>query len=368
MEKIQSTAYVLGNRYQIQQTLGTGGMSVVYLAKDLMLERPIALKLLRPDLSRSEDFCNQFKLEAKAAAILSHPNIVTVHDFGIDHSRLFIVMEYVNGSDLKTRLKKNGMLDIQKGLYFMIQACAGLGYAHRAGLVHCDVKPQNMMITGEDRLKITDFGLSRALSSINPSEKLEVVWGSPQYLSPEQASGLAPSPASDVYSLGVTLYELLTGQPPFVSNDSDELVRMHRETVPVSPKIINREIPEELNQIIMKVLSKEPAGRYRTADQFGRVLTSFYKSYSAYRNHSVSNGNEKFAQKNNIPPQKEEPVSSTKPVKLRLSTPGQKEVIQEAKKYDWSTISLALVTLLVTGGLIPFWLYIWFSFKNPTYP
>ena len=155
------------------------------------------------------------------------------------------------------------------------QACAGIGYAHRAGIIHCDVKPHNMIITPDKRLKVTDFGIARALISINPDEHSDEVWGSPQYFSPEQAAGLAPSPASDVYSLGVVLYEMLTGQLPFTATDAQELARQHREVRPVPPRRLNREIPPELEQIILKVLSKEPAQRYRSADQLGRLLAPF---------------------------------------------------------------------------------------------
>ncbi|MEJ5222978.1 MAG: protein kinase, partial [Anaerolineales bacterium] len=210
-----NTPILLNNRYQLLEKLGTGGMALVYLARDTMLERNVAIKILREDYSRDPEFQARFRLEAKAAANLSHPNIVTVHDFGFDRGQLFIVMEHVPGTDLKTYLDKLGRFRPEDAIPLMVQACAGIGYAHRAGLVHCDVKPHNMLVTPDQRLKVTDFGIARALASIHPDEKSRVVWGSPLYFSPEQASGMAPTPASDVYSLGVVLYELLTGQTPF---------------------------------------------------------------------------------------------------------------------------------------------------------
>jgi serine/threonine protein kinase len=266
---------MLSNRYKLLETLGAGGMAVVYRAQDMMLERPVAIKLLRQDYSGNTGFRNQFRLEAKAAANLSHPNIVTVHDFGFDAGRLFIVMEFVPGKDLKSLIKERGRFQVAEAVNLIVQACAGIGYAHRAGIIHCDVKPHNMIITPDKRLKVTDFGIARALISINPDEHTDEVWGSPQYFSPEQAAGLAPSPASDVYSLGVVLYEMLTGQLPFTATDAQELARLHREVKPVPPRRLNREIPPELEQIILKVLSKEPAQRYRSADQLGRLLTPF---------------------------------------------------------------------------------------------
>ncbi len=269
---------ILNNRYQLQQPLGNGGMAVIYRARDLRLDRTVAIKVLRQNLSNDFAFRQRFHQEAKAAANLTHPNIVTVHDFGLDSGQLFIVMEYVPGTDLKTLIRQRGRFTIEETLQLMIQACAGIGYAHRAGLVHCDIKPQNLLVTPDQRLKVTDFGIARALASIHPGEIHEIIWGSPQYFSPEQASGAAPSPASDVYSLGVVMYELLTGQLPFIAEDADALALMHRESRPIPPRRLNPSIPLPIEQIVLKVLSKEPSARYRTADQLGRVLLTYGKT------------------------------------------------------------------------------------------
>src|SRR5512138_2036384 len=233
---------VLNNRYQLLERLGRGGMSDVFRARDLMLERYVAIKVLHEHYSNDEEFQKRFRQEARAAANLSHPNIVTVHDFGFDQNQLYIVMEYVPGKDLKTLLRQRGRYSVEEAIPLMVQACEGIGYAHRAGLVHCDVKPHNMLVTPDGRLKVTDFGIARALASILPDEQSDVVWGSPQYFAPEQAAGQAPSPASDVYSLGVILYEMLAGQLPFASNNPEELARMHREVRPVTPRRYNPQI------------------------------------------------------------------------------------------------------------------------------
>ena len=236
MEQSTPISPLLNNRYQLLHTLGAGGMAVVYRAYDRMLERPVAIKILRQDFSGDNSFRERFRQEARSAANLSHPNIVTVHDFGFDAGRPFIVMEFVPGTDLKSMIKQRGRFATLETINLLVQACEGIGYAHRAGLVHCDVKPHNMLVTPDGRLKVTDFGIARALATILPDEQSEVVWGSPQYFSPEQAAGQAPSPASDVYSLGIILYEMLAGQLPFNAEDPEELARMHRETRPATPR------------------------------------------------------------------------------------------------------------------------------------
>ena len=223
---------ILNKRYQLLDERGKGGMAFVYRARDLMLERDVAIKILREDYSEDAIFQERFRQEAKAAANLSHPNLVTVHDFGFDQGKLFIVMEFVPGVDLKTLIKQKGKLHPGEALPLMIQACAGIGYAHRAGLVHCDVKPQNLLVMPDHRLKVTDFGIARALATIQPEEQADVVWGSPKYFSPEQAAGMAPSPASDVYSLGVVFYEMLAGSLPFTATSATGFSKMHKESIP----------------------------------------------------------------------------------------------------------------------------------------
>ncbi len=363
MENAVQNPTILGGRYQLLQTLGTGGMAVVYRARDLRLERSVAIKVLREDYSHNEGFRQQFRQEALAAANLSHPNIVTVHDFGLEDEKLFLVMEYIPGTNLKSILKQRGALSFEEGLPLMIQACSGVGYAHRAGLVHCDIKPHNMLVTPDQRLKVTDFGIARALASIKPDEQHDVVWGSPSYLSPEQAAGLSPSPSSDVYSLGVVLYEILTGKLPFVSDDPVELIRLHRDAIPISPNKINPLVPKPLEQILLKVLSKEPSARYRTADQFGRVL----ETYLEQNRHTDKVPDSRI---NHFEPQRPPvtPPSSTPSSQGNAAIPLQSQqtsiypqIEEPSARYDWGTIVLGLITILVVGGLIPFWLFVWFS-------
>lgn len=341
---------LLNNRYQLLEQIGKGGMAMVYRARDLMLERQVAVKVLREDYSRSVTFQERFRQEARAAANLSHPNIVTVHDFGFDRGRLFLVMEFVPGVDLKTLLHQRGRLSLNEALALMIQACAGIGYAHRAGLVHCDVKPHNMLVTHDQRLKVTDFGIARALATIEPKEQSPVVWGSPQYFAPEQAAGEAPSPASDVYSLGVVFYEMLTGSLPFQAPTVAELARLHMEAPPTPPSEYLPDMPPTIEQIILKVLSKEPSARYRTADQLGRVLMTF--------------GDVRAIPALSLTPEARPPLSvgnkiADAPVIALAPSPSSEPGI------DWISVGLGLLALLAVGGLIPLWLWVYFLYNPP---
>jgi serine/threonine protein kinase len=353
---------LLNNRYQLLERLGSGGMSDVFRARDLMLERSVAIKVLHENYSNDDAFQQRFRQEARAAANLSHPNIVTVHDFGFDHSQLFIVMEHIPGKDLKTLLRQRGRYSVEEAIPLIVQACAGIGYAHRAGLVHCDIKPHNMIVTPDGRLKVTDFGIARALATIQPGERADVVWGSPQYFSPEQATGEAPSPASDVYSLGIVLYEVLTGALPFNAPTSEELARMHLESAPIPPSEYVPEIPEALEQIVLKVLSKEPAARYRTADQLGRVLLRFGTQREGEAPPFLSLTPE--AASTYQRPETRPTVATTPPPMVTLPpAPETFEPIPEPN-LDWGSVWLGLLALLAVGGLIPFWIYIFFLY-NP---
>ena len=369
-------AVILNQRYHLEERLGAGGMAMVYKARDLTLERDVAVKILREKFSQDPSFRERFRHEAKAAANLSHPNIVTVHDFGFDEGRLFIVMEYIPGIDLKTILLQRGKFSVKDTLKLMIQACAGVGYAHRAGLVHCDIKSQNFILTTDNRLKVTDFGIARAFASISPDEKTDVVWGSPQYFSPEQASGYPPSPASDVYSLGIIMYEMLTSQLPFSGTSPDELARMHREDPPPHPSRINPSIPSTLEQILLKVLSKEPSLRYRTADQFGRVLVGYSKQSERSLNGdvpqvSLQNGNgirQGTANGSSLSNMKVEPIQRSS-LRQQIKPTNRQEykrgVVRESNPLDidWLTIFLAFIALIAVGGLIPFWMWIYFLYQ-----
>jgi serine/threonine-protein kinase len=365
---------ILNKRYQLVERLGTGGMALVYRGRDLMLERDVAIKILRENFTSDPEFRERFHQEAKAAANLSHPNIVTVHDFGLDEGRLFIVMEYIPGDHLKNLLQKRGRFSIDETLSLIVQACAGVGYAHRAGLVHCDIKPHNMLIAPDMRLKVADFGIARALASIQPDEKSVVVWGSPHYFSPEQAAGKPPSPASDVYSLGVVMYEMLTAMLPFTATSGTELARLHRESPPPSLRQYNPSIPPALEQIVLKVLSKEPSARYRTADQFGRVLVTFSQQSNAANAIVMPD----FPAANDTVQGEYSPAHAPLPSRtvqaLRPETVGSDTAPNRPPRnaapaegnplsIDWLTILLGLLALIAVGGLFPFSLWVYFLYR-----
>ena len=374
-----SEPIVLNNRYLLEERIGSGGMAMVFRAQDQMLERTVAVKTLRKDFSDDPEFRERFRQEAKSAANLSHPNIVTVHDFGLDSGRLFIVMENVPGSDLKSLLRKHGRFNVEEAIYLMSQACAGIGYAHRAGVIHCDVKPQNILVTPDKRLKVVDFGIARALSTITPDEQAEIVWGSPNYFSPEQASGSAPSPASDVYSLGVVMYEMLAGQLPFKADTSQELARLHREALPPPLRKYNPNIPNSLEDIILKALSKDPTARYRTAGQLGRELVSFnqqsnkknitpssqiggtspYPPTGMTSSQTVSVTNQRYdsaVTSSNHEQHLHQPTSLLDDAQIQLDN---------RLNFDWTIWILGLLVLIALGGLIPFWLWVYYSLNTP---
>lgn len=338
-------------------------MAVVYRGYDTSLDRTVAIKILRKDYSENENVLGLFRQEAKSAANLAHANIVTVHDFGFDEERLYIVMEYVPGEDLKTlirqRIDEGHVFSVEETVELISQACDGIGYAHRAGIIHCDVKPQNLIVTPDNRLKVADFGISRLLSTVKADEHNDLVWGSPQYISPEQAAGKAPLPASDVYSLGVIMYEMLTGRLPFSSNDPEELIEAHLNRIPVDPRAYNTAIPVELEQIILKLLAKEPASRYRTADQLSRILTNFLQQYQAEASSPTPS-----------PPPPSIPYTPA-PVDLYPTFPTETshpepfpEPQDEFEQIDWGNVALGLLAFVMTAGLIPFWLYIWFTLNT----
>ncbi|MFN3761871.1 MAG: Stk1 family PASTA domain-containing Ser/Thr kinase [Anaerolineae bacterium] len=265
---------LLNGRYRLLELLGSGGMAVVYKGVDTVLHRPVAVKILREAYASDPAFLARFQREARSAARLDHPNVVTVYDVGQDGNLHYIVMEYVEGEDLKSLIRRVGRLSVEQAVDIAYQIAAGVGHAHKMGIIHCDIKPQNVLVTSEGMVKVTDFGIARALSESGLTDP-EVVWGSPTYFSPEQAAGERPVPASDVYSIGVVLYEMLAGVPPFRAEKPTALALMHLREEPQPLSLYNPQVPPQLEWIVRKLLAKEPAARYRTAEQLAVVLQEY---------------------------------------------------------------------------------------------
>ncbi|SNR62029.1 Stk1 family PASTA domain-containing Ser/Thr kinase [Blastococcus mobilis] len=272
-----TTPQVLGERYEIGGVLGRGGMAEVHRGRDLRLGREVAVKVLRSDLARDPSFQVRFRREAQASASLNHPAIVAVYDTGEDRTTTgatpYIVMEYVEGETLRDVIRREGWLSPERAMSLSADICGALDFSHRNGIVHRDVKPGNVMITPQGTVKVMDFGIARAVSdSAATMTSTAAVIGTAQYLSPEQARGESVDARSDVYSLGCMLYELVTGAPPFTGDSPVAVAYQHVREDPKLPSSINPAIPAELDAILLKAMSKNPANRYQSAAEMRNDL------------------------------------------------------------------------------------------------
>lgn len=252
----------INDRYQIIRTIGEGGMANVYLAHDLILDRDVAVKILRGDLADDEKFVRRFQREAIAASSLSHPNIVEMYDVGEDDGKYYIVMEYVEGKTLKSLIKKRGSLTLPEVIDIMSQLTSAIACAHDSNIIHRDIKPQNVLIKEDGIVKITDFGIAMALNS-NELTQTNSVMGSVHYLPPEQANGKGATVKSDIYSLGIVMFELLTGKLPFKGENAVEIAIKQMKTQIPSVRNINEQIPQSIENIILKACAKNPKNRYK---------------------------------------------------------------------------------------------------------
>jgi len=256
---------VFGRRYRVTERLGGGGMADVYKAVDETLGRTVAVKVLHERFSEDPEFVQRFRHEASAAANLSHPGIVNIYDYGVERGTYYIVMELVRGTDLKAIVRQEGALDPIKVAEYGAQVCAALSTAHGYGIIHRDIKPQNIVRTPEGAVKVMDFGIARAVDS--DSTQTGSVLGTAQYVSPEQAQGRRLGPESDLYSLGVVLYELATGRLPFEGDTPVSVALKHVNDEPVPPRQVNANIPPALEAVILKAMQKDPTRRYRSAEE-----------------------------------------------------------------------------------------------------
>ena len=253
---------LINDRYEIERLIGEGGMANVYLARDTILDRKVAVKVLRGDLAGDEKFVRRFQREALSASSLSHPNIVEIYDVGEDNGNFYIVMEYIEGKTLKQLIKKRGVLSLPETMDIMLQLLDALATAHDSYIIHRDIKPQNIMIKESGLVKITDFGIAMALNSAQLTQTNSVM-GSVHYLPPEQASGKGSTIRSDIYSLGILMFEMLTGKVPFKGDSAVEIALKHMKEPIASAKEINPVIPQSVENIILKATAKNPKNRYK---------------------------------------------------------------------------------------------------------
>src|SRR5579884_3923895 len=263
---------VLAGRYELQELVGAGGMSSVFRAHDRVLERTVALKVLHQRLSDEDEYVERFRREARMVAGLSHQNIVTVIDRGEDDGRPFIVFEFVAGENLKEIVERNGPLPVDRALELAMQIARGLAFAHANGYVHRDVKPQNVLLNGDGQAKVTDFGIARSLDVKHGVTQTGTVLGTSDYIAPEQAQGRPVDEHTDVYSLGIVLYELLTGELPFTGDNFVAVAMRHINEPPPSIRAKRSDVPPRVDAAVQKALAKDPGDRWATMADFGREL------------------------------------------------------------------------------------------------
>ncbi len=353
---------ILGNRYEILKEIGSGGMANVYLAHCRLLNRNVAIKVLKTEFANDKEFLERFNKEAQAAAAINSPNIVNVHDVGHDGDIHYIVMEYVEGQTLKEYIDANGMLSWQEAVEYAIQICSALDKAHKNGIVHRDIKPQNIILTNDGVLKVTDFGIARATTN-ETMNMGESTMGSVHYFSPEQARGGYTDEKSDLYSLGIVMYELVTGILPFNGDTPIAIAIKHMQQKPVSPKEFNISIPLSVEGIILKAMSKEKHLRYQSAEEMLAELNlaiqqpdiiagEYAPVSSASDGHTI-----KFDPITDMPKEKE--IEITIPARRPVHT-DKKEAPKKIKKQKEVSDSkgvkkaaiLAVVTAFAMFGLI----------------
>ena len=276
----QRPAPVFGGRYRLRRRIARGGMAEVYLAHDQLLDRPVALKVLFPELSVDRNFVERFRREAQAAADLNHPNIVSIYDWGEEDGNYFIVMELVDGRPLSTLLKAENTLLADRAADIGAAVAAALAFAHKNGVVHRDVKPGNVLIDSAGNIKVADFGIARAADAQDNLTQTGAVMGTATYFSPEQAQGWGVDARSDIYSLGIVLYEMVCGKAPFVADNPVAVATKHVSEAPKPPRDINPNLPAAFEAIILSCLAKDPDDRYASAEDLRADLLRFRQGRS----------------------------------------------------------------------------------------
>jgi eukaryotic-like serine/threonine-protein kinase len=350
----EQTPRVLNDRYEIHRRLARGGMAQVYLARDRSLDRPVAVKELVPEFATDPSFVERFRREAQAAANLSNANIVGVFDWGAQDGTYFIVMEYVDGPSLSQVLRADGPLHPNRAAEIAAEVAAGLGFAHSRGVVHRDVKPGNVLLTKSGQSKVTDFGIARAMSS--PDDELTQagsVMGTATYFSPEQAQGLPVDPRSDLYSLGVVLYEMVTGRPPFTGDTPLAIAYKHVQDQPAPPSTLISDLPPGLEAIIMKLLQKRPDDRYSSAEDLRADLGRFLAGEQTIAERDAVYGAAAVLPAANDEATTMQPATTVGAV-VPEPDPYVEDEDEEKKPKTALFIGILVVLLAILGGLL-FW-------------
>jgi len=360
---------LLNDRYKIKKQRGSGGMALVYEAQDILLDRKVAIKMLRPEFVSDEDFINKFRHEAKAVARITHPNVVSIYDIVESEESLYLVMEYIEGKDLKSLIKERGQLSVVEALDIANQVTAGVEVAHENNIVHCDIKPHNILITDNNQVKVTDFGIARAVSS-STMTITDTIMGSAHYFSPEQAQGKEINTYSDIYSIGVVLYEMLSGRVPFKGESPISVALKHIQKEPKELKEVFPSVPEEVNELVMKTLSKEPEDRQESASQLREEIIMAIKNIEASDQFKEEKTGEEGSQtkilnksdikKEGLEKEKEQDKkvnSKTSKTDKSFFTPEKKKGFKLNKWVIWALVVVILASASVFGLVYFFKVY-----------
>ncbi|AZK46994.1 Stk1 family PASTA domain-containing Ser/Thr kinase [Paenibacillus lentus] len=356
----------LGGRYQIIERIGGGGMALVYRAQDILLNRNVAIKVLRQQFVNDEEFIRRFRREAQSAASLSHPNVVSVYDVGQEEDIHFIVMEYVEGQNLNEIIKERAPLQVDEAVRIASQIADALDHAHHNQIIHRDIKPHNILIGRNGRVKVTDFGIARAVTSTTITQTGSVV-GSVHYFSPEHAKGVATGEKSDLYSLGIVLYQMLTGQLPFLGESPISVALKHLQEHFEEPRSVNSMIPQSVENIILKSMRKNPGERYQSAQEMLLDLETCLLPERRTESKLLFMDDDDEDSTRIIPAIKPQMISNTRSgSKLTRDSQPDEERAEPKKASFWSKpvlwVSLTVLLLLAMGGVV------WYVNKTFTLP